>query len=399
MPQRVVTPMLVVALAILSMVGPISTDMYLSGFPVMQDDLHTSAGTIQLTLSFFMAGMAIGQLVWGPLSDSLGRRLPLVVAVTAFVVASVLAALSTNVWVLIVMRLFQGFTGSAGVVISRAVARDLASGVRLAKLYGMIGIVMGIAPIAAPVAGGLLMGSIGWRGILTCVAGVAVIMALFAYAVVPESLEPSQRVAGGLRAMGRSLVTVVSDVPFLGYTAAAIFAFGTVFAYISSSSVVLQEVYGLTTVQFTLCFALNAAGMMAMGLLNVRLVERVRSQKLLAIALIVLVAGSVVLFVLCHMVARIPLWVLIGLVFVTTTVNPLIMANTSTLGLGRHGHNAGMASALMGALQFAVAGIVSPMVTVTGEVSIQSMASVMAVTSLLAGGGMLLTRRAMRRKA
>lgn len=387
---------LIVALAVLAMVGSVSTDMYLAGLPRVRIDLHTTTEAVQLTLSLFMVGMAVGQLFWGPLSDRVGRRRPLLVAVSLFVLSSAVAPLAPNVWLLIGVRFLQGFTGSAGVVIGRAVARDLVSGRMLARVFSFIGIVLGVSPIASPIVGGLLVGRIGWRGVLWIVFGVGIVMAACAFALVPESLPRSRRLRGGGRELWRTLGGVVRDVPFLGYTASAIFGFGVAFAYISGSSVVLQEQYGLGSLAFTLCFALNAVGMMSVGGLNTWLVQRADPDKVLRVAVGVLLAGSAALAILAFALPRVPLWLVVALVFAATTVNPLIMANTSSLGLTRHLRGAGIASALMGSLQFGVAGVVSPLVAVTGTVTLHSMALVMVGSAALAVAGNAVTRAALR---
>lgn len=387
---------LILALAVLAMVGSVSTDMYLAGLPRVRADLRTTTEAVQLTLSLFMVGMAGGQLFWGPLSDRVGRRRPLLVAVSLFVVSSAAAPLAPTIHLLIAVRLVQGFTGSAGVVIGRAVARDLVGGRMLARVFSFIGIVLGISPIASPIVGGLLVGRIGWRGVLWIVFGVGVAMAACAFALVPESLPPERRLRSGSGEFLGALGAVVRDVPFLGYTASAIFGFGVAFSYISGSSVVLQEQYGLSSLAFTLCFALNALGMMSVGGLNAWLVRRADPDRVLSVAVWVLLAGSALLAGLAFALPRVPLWAVIALVFGSTTVNPLIMANTSSLGLTRHPRGAGIASALMGALQFGVAGAVSPLVAVGGTVTLHSMALVMVGSAALAVMGNALSRAALR---
>lgn len=374
------------------MASPLATDMYLSGLPVMQSDLRTSATAIQLTLSAFMIGMAVGQLCWGPLSDTKGRRWPLRIAVALFVAVGVAAALAPNVVVLIVLRFIQGFCGSAGLVIGRAIARDLASGIQLAKLLSLMGVVMGIAPVAAPVVGGLLIDVIGWRGILWCVAGLSAVMAVCAYALVPETLPSANRTAGGARSLFHSVALVLSDIPFVGYTISAIFGFAAVFAYISSSSVVLQEVYHLDSLPYALFFGLNALGMVTMGFVNARLVSRFAPLRMLTVAQAVLVLGTSSILGISLIFGNIPLGALIPLVLVSTAVNPMIIANTNTLALTRHGANAGMASALLGSLQFTIAALVSPLVTITGHVSVRAMAIVMVACALMSVAGGVLYR-------
>ncbi len=390
-----IRPQLFFVLAFLSMASPLATDMYLSGLPAMQRDLGTSATNIQFTLSAFMVGMAIGQLCWGPLSDTKGRRRPLTIAVTFFVLTGVAAAVAPNVWVLIALRFVQGFCGSAGLVISRAIARDLATGIQLAKLLSLMGVVMGIAPVAAPVIGGVLIDVVGWRGILWCVAAVSALMAVCAYLLVPETLPRNVRTAGGLRPQLASLRSVLTDIPFVGYMISAVFGFAAVFAYISSSSVVLQEIYQLSSLNYALFFGINALGMVVVGFINSRLVARVTPLRLLTVAQCVMLTGTTTVFVVSLVSEIVPLGALIPLVLFSTAVNPMIMANTNTLALTRHGTNAGMASALLGSVQFMVAALVSPLVTITGQVSVHAMAVVMLVCAVIgiAGGVLYRTRR------
>ena len=384
---------LIASLAILSMAGPLATDMYLPGFPEMRDDLSAPSSLVQVTLTSFMIGMAVGQLFWGPLSDRFGRRGPLLFATTAFVLTSALAAMSGSIWLIIVFRLIQGFAGSAGVVISRAIARDLADGAQLARLFSLIGVVISLAPIAAPIVGGLLDNVIGWRGVMWVIFLVAILMAACAYFFVPESLPTEARSDGGFLSLRTDVVTVVRDIPFLGYTAAAVFGFGVVFTFISSSSVVYQDIYGMSNVEFTLFFAINGLGTLAMGLVNTRLVSRVSSRTLLSIALAIMLVGSAVMAAASVLWQPISLWMLVPLLLITTSMNPLVMANASTLGLSRHGRAAGMASALMGTFQFAIAGAVAPMVTITGQVSLTSMGVVMMICAAIALIGFAVTRQ------
>ena len=219
-------------------------------------------------------------------------------------------------------------------------------------------------------------------------------MSAVAIVLIPESLTSERRVAGSARQFFGTLGGIVRDVPYLGYVGVSIFTFGVVFAYISGSSVVLQEVYGLTSQQFTLVFAINMVGMMGVGILNTRLVGRLGPSRLLTLGLGVLTIGGIALGAIGLLGMVPPLWLLVALVFVTTTTMPMINANASALGLGRHGKGAGMAAALMGSLQYGVAGLVSPMVTITGEASVSSMALVMLVCALLASASSLLYRRA-----
>lgn len=378
-----ITPLLLVVLALLGMIAPIATDMYLPAFPEVAADLDASSAQVQLTLTAFMLGMAVGQLFWGPVSDRFGRYRPLLVASVVLVAASVVAPLSTGIWMLIAGRFLQGFAGSAGAVIGRAMARDLTSGVALAKVFGLLAMIGGLAPILAPVLGGLLVTSIGWRGIMWVIASTAVVILASVVVVVPESLPADRRTPAGLAQVGRSVTSVLGDRAFVGYTLCMILSGGVLFAFISGSSFVLQDQYGLSSSEYSLVFALNATAMVLGGALNTRLVGRLSAQALLRIGVTVLAASTGLLAAVTAVLQQPPQWLFQVLVIVASMSITPIMANATTLGLFRHGASAGMASAVMGAAQFAVAAAVSPLVSIGGEATALSMAMVMVGCGVL----------------
>lgn len=394
MSQRRLSPALVTALAVLTMAAPIATDLYTPGFPAMAEDLGSDPGSIQLTLALFMVGMAAGQPLWGPLSDAVGRRGPLAVGASAFVVSSVLVAVVDDVRLVIALRFLQGFAGCAGVVIGRAIARDLTTGAELARLLSIIAVVQGIAPIAAPVLGGTLVELIGWRGTLGVLAVFAVVTLLLALLVIPESLAPERRVAGGARPFLATAAAVLRDIPFLGYAGVSAFAFASAFAFIAGSSVVLQDEYGLTPQQFGLSFAVNALGMMLVGALNARFVVRFGPARLLTAGLAAMTIGAVLLAVLALATGTPPLPALLALVLLTTATLSSVLANSSSLALARHARGAGTASAVLGTAQYAVGGLIAPAATVTGQASATAMAAAMAGCAVLACAALVVARRA-----
>jgi len=384
--QRRLSRRLIVVLALLTAVAALSTDLYLPAFPLVSDDLEASASAVQLTLTGFMVGMAAGQLFWGPVSDRFGRYRPLLLASILLVAASAVSALSTSIGMLVLARVLQGLAGSAGVVIARAIGRDLATGHALARLFSVLAVIMGIAPVVAPVIGGILVGPVGWQGVLWVLTAFTVIILLAVIAVVPETLPIPDRAPAGLRQVGRSLVTVLSDRSFLGYTLVQGFGFGTVFAFISASSFVLQEQYELSETAYSVVFAINAVGMILGGILNGRLVGRLGEQRLLRIGVTTLVAAATLLAALAVAGGRPPLVALQALVFLASLCVGPIMANSATLALGRHGGaTAGMAAAILGAVQSGLAGTISPLVSLNGPATALSMAVVMAVSALCAG--------------
>jgi DHA1 family bicyclomycin/chloramphenicol resistance-like MFS transporter len=382
--ELALTWVVLATIALLSAVAPLATDMYLPVFPQVAAEFATSASTVQLTLTLFMVGMGIGQLLWGPISDRWGRRAPLLCAGILFIAASVVAPLSPSIGVLVATRFVQGFTGSAGMVIGRAVTRDFAHGVALARAMSLLGIIGALAPIVAPIAGGLLAAPIGWRGILWVIAGISVLMLACSTFLLRESLPPAGRRAGGVRDTARSVAAVLSDRRFVGYSLTQAFGGGVLFAFISGSSFVLQNEYGLSATHYSWLFALNALTMIVGGVLNARLVARHSPAQVLSVALVISVVATLAAAAVTTALSRPSLWLLLPLVAAASLCIAPNMANTTTLGLDRHGANAGMAAAVMGALQAALSGVVSQMVSITGQASAVSMTLVMAGSAVLA---------------
>jgi DHA1 family bicyclomycin/chloramphenicol resistance-like MFS transporter len=251
---------LVVLLGALSAFGPLSMDMYLPGLPSMARDLSAPAWAAQLTITTSMLGLAGGQLVAGPISDALGRRRPLLTGVAAYAAASLLCALAPNIWILLFLRLVQGAAGAAGIVIARAIVRDLHEGIAAARVFALLMLVSGLAPILAPVVGGQLLHVTDWRGIFVALAGIGAVLVLAAWWALGETLAPRARHGGGLAATLSVFGGLVRDRAFLGYTLAMGLSFGAMAAYIAGSPFVLQNIYGVSPQLFSLLFALNAVG-------------------------------------------------------------------------------------------------------------------------------------------
>lgn len=374
---------LIVVLSLLAAVGPLAIDLYLPALPTLQVDLGATEPSTQLTLSVFVVGMGLGQLLWGPLSDRLGRRRPLLIGAVVLVLASVLCAVAPNIWVFIGARLLQGLAGAAGMVIGRAVASDLADGAQLARLFSIMGIIMGVAPVLAPVAGGVLAEQIGWRGIMWVLTGLTVVMLLSIVIRIPESL-PAQRRSSGQRTHGSNVRRVLGDRRFMALVFVQAFSFAVMFAFITASSFILQTGYGLSETTYAIVFAINAFAIMVGGILNGALVKRVAVTTLLNVAVGILIVGVVGVAVVAFAFDRPPLVLLQVSIAIPTFSLGAIMANTSALGLARHtGATAGLAAAIMGSIQAAMGGLVSPLVSV-GGVSVRSMATVMLGCGLVA---------------
>ncbi|MGN8247351.1 multidrug effflux MFS transporter [Cellulomonas soli] len=384
---------LIGTLALLTAIAPLATDLALPAFPATATDLGVSASAVQLTLTAFMIGLALGQLVIGPLSDQWGRRRPLVVGAVVCVLASAACALAPSVGLLIGARFVQGFAGAAGVVLARAVVTDVASGERAAKVFNGLMIIQGVVPVLAPLLGGALAPSIGWRGVYWVVTAVSAVMALAAVAVVRESLPPAERRRGGLAGLGREMAEILRNRAYVGSTVAVVFCFGAMFAYISASPFVLQTMLGLSTGAYSVVFAVNSVGIMASSIASTKLVETVGPKRLVIVGAITMTSASALLVVDTVLLGT-PLWPTLVLLFVAVASLGLVAGNATGLALAEVPHAAGAGSAVLGASQFAVAALAAPLVGVAGERSAIPMAVVMLVSTLVMLGGVLLTRRA-----
>jgi len=378
------TGSLMAVVALLGTVTPLATDMYTPSLPEVASDLGATSGSVQATVALYMVGMAVGQLFWGPLSDRFGRRRPLLVASILFVASSAAAAVAPAIGLLVAARFLQGFTGSVGITMGKAIARDLSSGVRLGQVLSLLGVISGVAPIVAPVLGGILAEPIGWRGIMWVLVGVAVIMFASAAGVVSESLPPRKRRTDEAGWLWRSARSVLADRMFVGYTLAQSFGISILFAFISGSSIVIQNEYGLRPLQYSLVFALNAVVMIIGGLLNSRLITRYAPRRVLAGALALSLVAALGAALLTALTGRPPLALLMGVIAFASLANGPIMANTTALALEPHGTNAGMAAAIQGAIQALLSGIAAQLVAVGGEPTASSMTAVMGGAAVLA---------------
>ncbi|MCH4250011.1 MAG: multidrug effflux MFS transporter [Microbacteriaceae bacterium] len=365
------------------MIGPFATDMYAPGFPQIERELQASPSSVQLTLSLFMLGMGVGQLFWGPLSDIAGRRGPLLIASTLLVVSSFAAAAAPSIGWLVVWRFVQGFTGCAGVVISRAIPRDLSSGRELARAFGLLGVIQGIAPVLAPVLGGVVVSLLGWRAVLWAILGVAVLMLLGVLLRVHESLPTTARQRLTVSTLAQTVRDLLHDHIFLGATLTIVFSFGVLFAYIAGSSFFLQHQYGLGTIPYTLCFAGNAIGMLLAGTINRRALSVHSPAQLQTIFTSIVVVSSLGLLALVAFLSKPPLAVVLVLILVASAAVVPSMANLTTLAMqSRTGSDSGMASAIMGALQFLGAGAVTVLVSLNGSPTVRSISLVMGVAAI-----------------
>lgn len=381
---------LIAVLALLAAVAPLAIDMYLPAFPEMAEEFDTSASAIQLTLTTFLLGMAIGQLVFGPLSDRFGRRPLLLVGTLACAVFSAASALAPTIELLAGARFVQGFAGAAGIVLGRAVIADRAEGVAAAKLFSLLVVINAVAPIIAPLVGGVIVTNVGWRAVYWVLAGLSVLMFLAVLLLVAETHPVERRTQGGATAMLRDAREVLRNRRYVGYTLAYAFAFGVMFAYISASPFVLQNVHGMSTGWYTVAFTANAIGLVIGSIANDNIVRRIGSGRTLRIGLTILASMSVLMLI--NSLAGPAMWVTLILLWCTMSSLGLIIANATTLALGQAQRAAGTGSALLGALQFLLAAAIAPLVGIGGEDTAVPMAVAMVVSGVIALGAMALAR-------
>ncbi|MEU5795053.1 multidrug effflux MFS transporter [Streptomyces sp. NPDC047813] len=366
---------------------PLAMDMYLPSLPEVTRSLHAPAATVQLTLTACLLGMALGQLVVGPMSDRWGRRRPLLIGLAVNLVATALCALAPNVETLVAFRLVQGLAGAAGIVIARAVVRDLYDGVAMARFFSTLMLISGVAPVVAPLIGGQILRVTDWRGVFLVLTVIGALLGALVWLRLPETLPPAERHGGGVGHALRSMRTLLADLPFTGYMLAGGFAFAALFAYISASPFVIQEIYGASPQTFSLLFGLNSVGLVVAGQINGKvLVGRVSLDKVLAAGLAVItLAATALLLMSSGVFGEVGLAPIAAALFVLMSAMGLTMPNAQTLALLRTKHAAGSASALLGTSSFLVGAVASPLVGIAGEHTAVPMAVVQLAAALVAG--------------
>ena len=383
---------LFVILGALSAMGPLSIDFYLPGLPELSDDLNASAAQAQLTLTACLAGLAVGQLLAGPLSDRLGRRRPLLIGLAGYTAASLACALSPTIYALVALRLAQGFAGAGAIVIARAIVRDLRSGAAAARLFSVLMLVTGLAPMLAPILGGQLLQVMSWRGLFVGLGVAGVFLLLGSISWLAETLPPAMRHGGSWGGTAHTFARLLQDRVFVGYALVLGLAFAQMFAYIAGSPFVLENVYGVSPQVFAVIFGVNALGIVALSQLNGLLVGRVGLTRLFEVGLALGTVGGVTLLTVV-LVGGIGLAGILPCLFVIVSSMGLMIPNATALALsGYDPQVAGSASALLGVLQFALGAVVAPLVGVAGVESAVPMAVVMATLGLSACAAFLLTR-------
>ena len=371
---------LVVFLGMLTAITPLATDLYLPALPIMPGELNTTASNIQMTIGIMTFGVAVGQLFGGPISDTMGRKLPLIVGNLLCVISGIICAFAPSIEILLLGRFLQGFTGSVGVVIAKAIARDFASGQELTKLFALLMMVNGLAPVLAPLIGGQLLLFTTWRVIFVILAVFSAIL-LVGSLLFRESLPKEKRVTGGIGVAVKNYITLIKDKPFLGQTLIQLFAFGGFFAYISGSSFVYQNIFNLSAQEFSYLFGINSCGIVLASAISSRVSNVITAKQLLTFSLWQLTIGS-----LLFLIAMIFEWSLIPvttILFFTVCTVSLFGSASFSMAMTNYGKMAGSASAILGFASMFAAGIVSPLVGIGGDHTGVPMGITMLVCAVL----------------
>jgi DHA1 family bicyclomycin/chloramphenicol resistance-like MFS transporter len=360
---------------LLTMIAPLATDMYVPAFPLVGRDLGAGATGVQLTLTTFFVGMALGQLIGGPVSDQRGRRGPLLASIVVLAVASAVCALSPSIGVMLLARFVQGFSGGWAMVIARSVVVDLTSGPHLVRSLNLVQGVAGIAPIVGPLLGALLLQLSGWRVSFWLLAGWSAVMIVCVAASVPESLAVERRHAGGLQRLRHSVGHVLGRPGFVGYLVVMAFSMGVTFAYVATSASVLQSMNGLSPTMYAVDFALNAVGLTLATFAAARMAGRVPTRTVIAAGLAATGAAGVLLLVGAAWFDM-PLWVAVVGFFVLMSAQGLVGPNAGALASAEVPQHSGTGSAVLGFLQWCTAGVIAPLAGLGGERTAVPMAAI-----------------------
>ncbi|WP_409253212.1 Bcr/CflA family efflux MFS transporter [Bacillus sp. SCS-153A] len=369
-------------LGILGVLGPLNIDMYLPSFPGIASDLGASASQIQLSLTSCLIGLAAGQIVVGPISDAKGRRSPLLLFIFLFALSSILCAVAPNISVLIAARFLQGFTASAGVVLSRAVVRDVFSGRELTKFFALLMVINATAPMVAPITGGaiLLLPFATWNTIFYFLGLIGFLIVGVIALKLKETLPPEKRIPSSLGSSVRTIGSLLTDRSFIGYALTVGLIHGGSFAYVAGTPFVYQGIYGVSPQAFSILFGINGLAIITGSFLIGRLGGIIHERKLLRSA--VIIAVSATSFLLLITIIQGPLAAVVIPIFIYMTTMGMILTSTFTLAIEHQGHRAGSASAVLGMIPLVIGSIVSPLVGIN-ETTAVPMGAVLFITASL----------------
>lgn len=361
--------------------GALATDLYQPGLPAVAADLHVGTRSVQITVTALLLGLALGQLVVGPLSDSVGRRRPLLAGMVLFVASSLLCAVAPSAAFLTVVRVVQGIAAASGIAVANAVVTDHFRGREAARVFSRLVLVSLVVPVIAPLVGGQLLRITSWRGLFVAMAAVGVVLFAAVSFGLRESLPKERRAARTLGAMFAGMSDLRHDTGFVGLTLSAALMYGAFFAYLTGASFVIQGQYGASPALFSVIYSVNAAGMMAATQLNHMLLARFSPRVLLGAGLVGCVAAGVGALAVT-LIGGLGLVALAMPLFVLVFSVGLATPDSTALALSRHPDAAGSAAAGYGTVRLGLASLTTPLVGLGGAVAAVPMAAVMAATSL-----------------
>ncbi len=373
---------LALLLGLLAFLGPLNIDMYLPSFPEITQDLDTSASLVQVSLTACLLGLAIGQLFAGPISDAQGRRKPLLIATFLFALASILCAVAPNIIVLIAMRFLQGLTASAGVVLSRAVVRDVFSGQALTKFFSLLMVINAIAPMVAPMIGGFILAfeSTSWKSIFYFLSIVGLLMVIIVAMKLKETLPSHKRIPSSAGASIKTMGSLMKDRSFIGYALVVGFIHGGSFAYVSGTPFVYQDIYGVSPQVFSVLFGINGLAIITGSFIIGRFSGIIPEKKMLQTAVTTALAATFLLLIMT--IIEGPLTLIVLFIFIYMTTMGMILTSTFTLGMAKQDHRAGSASAILGMLPLLLGSVFSPLAGISEESAIP-MGTIIFTTTLI----------------
>ncbi|MCM3728968.1 Bcr/CflA family multidrug efflux MFS transporter [Neobacillus cucumis] len=373
---------LAILLGSLGLLGPFTIDTYLPSFPTIVNDFHTTASLVQISLTSCLLGLGLGQLFIGPLSDVKGRRQPLLIFITLYLLASITCALAPNIYFLIIARLVQGFAAAGGLVISRAIVRDLFSGRELTKFFTMMVLVGNLGPIVAPIAGGGILAFTNWHGVFLALAIIGAVLLIIVALKLEETLSEEKRVPSNLPQIMNNFGSLFKDRTFMGYALTQGFTTAGIFAYVSGIPFVYQNIYQVTPQQFSLLFGTNGLALIIGSQLVGRLADIISERTFLKIGLAIsTIAG---LWLLIALLLKAPLFAVAIPIFFFVGSISIIGTTSFALAIETQGHIAGSASALLGLLPFVLGSLTAPLVGIAGAYTGVPMGVIIFCSSFLA---------------
>ena len=380
---------LLTILGVIATIGAFATDMYLASFTDITESLGVTPTQVQLTLTAFLTGMGLGQLLLGPASDKYGRRHVMVGALSIFAVSSVALIFTPNIEFFVALRFVQGLSGAAGGVLARAIAVDLSEGPTAVRALSLIATLIGLGPLLAPPIGGLVAELLDWRGVLAVLAVFAITVWLLAVFRVPESLPRKDRTQGSVFGAYRSILTILTKPVFALCTMSFSFGFGAMMSYIAASPFVGQSILGMGQIAYSLSFAASASAIILANLVNSRLAVMYGAEAMFRVGSVLLLAAAAS-FVIMEVTASLSIPGFVFTAFVLTAGAGLTMSNANALGLAEATPSTrGAGAAVMGAAQFLLASLMTPLVGIAGEHSATPMVVIIAVlvgVSVVTGG-------------